>query len=386
MKRQCLSLGVAIMVISLMSACATYQPVPAFTPETITVGQQNLKADNVIFILDASSSMADGYQQWQKFDLGKAQISNMIATLPENMPVNAALRTFGHALNISRNVTLSVSDMDSFDAAELMKGLNTVSKPGGPSFLGKAIAAAAADLDGLSGNSALIIVSDGLATGDGAVAAAKRLKSEMGDSICIYTVWVGDAENGRNQMQAIADASECGMAVSGDDLSDGEKMADFMTAVFVGEQVDSDGDGVPDALDKCPGTPMGVKVDDNGCAITILSGKDDDWVFEAITFNINKATLKSGSYDTLDQVVTAMNHNPHLKLEVQGHTDISGPRAFNVKLSQNRAKTVMNYLVKKGISADRLSAVGYGPDRPIADNATESGRNQNRRVQFCVAK
>ena len=71
-----------------------------------------------------------------------------------------------------------------------------------------------------------------------------------------------------------------------------------------------------------------------------------------------------------------------MKVLVEGHTDSTGAHAFNMDLSNRRAKAVVDYLVGKGVSPSRLSAQGYGPDRPIADNATKLGRSKNRRVQF----
>lgn len=375
------------MVMGLISACATYQPVPAFAPMQIRTAGYELKANNVVFILDASSSMADGCQDWRKFDLGKALTTNMIATLPDGMSANAGLRTFGHALGISRDVSLKAADVSAFQRDTLTKGLAKIKEPGGPSYLDKAIAEAGKDLKGLSGKSALIIVSDGMATGSGATAAAKALKAQMGDALCIYTVLVGDDAGGWKQMQAIANESQCGVAVRGSDLFDGRKMADFLSTVFVGDALDSDGDGVPDIIDECPGTPRGVKVDAKGCPITILSGKDDNWIFETITFEINKAILRPSSFSVLDEVADALIvHHPDMKLEVQGHTDTTGPRAFNMRLSKDRANAARDYLIKKGVSPDRLTWAGYGPDKPIADNKTEAGRIQNRRVQFSVRK
>ncbi|MDL2328142.1 OmpA family protein [Desulfosarcina sp. OttesenSCG-928-A07] len=387
MKRRCLSLGVMVMMVGLISACATYQPVPAFTPETITVGKHELKAENAVFIVDVSSSMGDGYQDWRKFDIGTSLVNNMFATLPDNMPINSSLRSFGHTLSLSRDVSLLLREMAPYDGKDMASALARVKEPGGPTYMGKAIASAGKDLEGLSGNSAIIIVSDGMSTGGNAVAAAKQLKAKMGSSLCIYTVLVGDEEAGRLQMQEIAEVGGCGKAVRGDDLVGGAEMAAFMRDVFVNELIDSDGDGVPDILDKCPGTPLGVKVDKNGCAITILSGQDDNWIFETITFDLNKATLKPASFPVLNEVAEAMIlHRRDLNLVVEGHTDITGPMSFNMPLSRARAKTAMDYLISKGVSPDRLSSAGYGPNRPIADNNTIEGRAQNRRVQFTVKK
>jgi len=133
---------------------------------------------------------------------------------------------------------------------------------------------------------------------------------------------------------------------------------------------DSDGDKVSDDMDKCPGTPPGAKVDERGC-----------WVLY-INFDFDKSVVKPEFYGALDEVVQILNDNPSVVLEVEGHTDSIGTNAYNQKLSERRASAVKNYLVKKGIGSDRLSAVGYGEERPIADNATKEGRAKNRRVEL----
>ena len=78
--------------------------------------------------------------------------------------------------------------------------------------------------------------------------------------------------------------------------------------------------------------------------------------------------------------------NPKIKLAIEGHTDNLGKPAANKKLSQDRANSVMNYLIKKGVDPDRLTAEGFGQERPIADNATKPGREANRRVEFHIVK
>jgi outer membrane protein OmpA-like peptidoglycan-associated protein len=90
------------------------------------------------------------------------------------------------------------------------------------------------------------------------------------------------------------------------------------------------------------------------------------------------------SHTELNKVVEYMNSNPKMKIEIGGHTDNVGTKEYNKALSQNRAKSVYNYLIEKGVSADRLSYKGYDFSIPIADNDTEEGRALNRRTEFKV--
>ena len=144
---------------------------------------------------------------------------------------------------------------------------------------------------------------------------------------------------------------------------------------------DSDGDGVLDPQDKCPNTPRGTRVDASGCPVVFEEGRRE-LVLEGVNFDTAKATLLPESQAILDRVAASLAAYPDLKVEVAGYTDGRGARAANVRLSQARAQSVLDYLVGKGIAAARLTARGYGPDRPIGDNATEEGRARNRRVEL----
>ncbi|MDR0304492.1 MAG: OmpA family protein [Chitinispirillales bacterium] len=105
-------------------------------------------------------------------------------------------------------------------------------------------------------------------------------------------------------------------------------------------------------------------------------------ILRGVNFQTGKATLTGGSYDALDAVIKSLRDWPEVKLEIQGHTDNVGKREANMKLSQQRAETVMKYFINQGVPANRLKAVGYGPDVPIAENDTPAGKELNRRVEL----
>ena len=108
-------------------------------------------------------------------------------------------------------------------------------------------------------------------------------------------------------------------------------------------------------------------------------------ITQKIHFEFNRSIIRPISYPILDDVVQLLKLNPQIKrVQVEGHTDDIGGEAYNQRLSESRAKAVVAYLVSKGISADRLTAVGYGESRPIADNSTAEGRAKNRRTEFTV--
>ena len=107
-------------------------------------------------------------------------------------------------------------------------------------------------------------------------------------------------------------------------------------------------------------------------------------VLNNIYFDYGKAILRSPSIEELEKLYQLMTDKPSLKIEISGHTDNVSSERFNIRLSQNRANAVMNYLVKKGIQANRMNAVGYGFSKPIADNDIPEGRQKNRRVEMKI--
>ncbi|MBL8009250.1 MAG: OmpA family protein [Flavobacteriales bacterium] len=107
-------------------------------------------------------------------------------------------------------------------------------------------------------------------------------------------------------------------------------------------------------------------------------------VLDHIFFDFDKAELKPESHAELEKVVHLLTDYPHMRIEIGAHTDDQGSEAYNIRLSNDRAKAVVDHLVKEKVDADRLSWKGYGKSRPVADNSSEEGRAKNRRVEFTV--
>ena len=182
-----------------------------------------------------------------------------------------------------------------------------------------------------------------------------------------------------------------------------------------GCELDTDGDSVPDWKDQCPNTPAEARgyVDSVGCEIDTDADGVPDWkdecptmagpaynkgcpevkkeirnllkkAMQGIQFENGKAVIKKVSFPLLDKIAATFIENTNFIIEVQGHTDNVGKASYNLKLSDDRANSVMKYLVKAGVPQERMSAKGYGMEVPIADNKTKAGRAQNRRVEFAI--
>lgn len=142
---------------------------------------------------------------------------------------------------------------------------------------------------------------------------------------------------------------------------------------------DSDNDGVPDNADKCP-TVAGT-VANSGCPeVSVEVKKRLAFAATAIQFETGKATIKKTSNKILDEIVKILNDYPDYNMSIEGHSDNVGNAAKNMQLSKDRANSVKNYFVAKGIATERLSADGFGDTKPVASNKTAAGRAKNRRV------
>lgn len=175
---------------------------------------------------------------------------------------------------------------------------------------------------------------------------------------------------------------------------------------------DRDGDGVPDKDDKCPDVPGPVEnagcpwpdrdhdgvldkddlcpdepgpADNHGCPrkqTLIVVRKDRIELRQQVHFRPNRSVILADSFELLRQVAQALKDAPHVNVRVEGHTDNVGTLEHNMKLSQARADSVRDFLVRQGVDARQVIAEGYGPTRPIASNLTRAGKAANRRVEF----
>ncbi|GAB2799941.1 hypothetical protein GCM10027040_29300 [Halomonas shantousis] len=207
-----------------------------------------------------------------------------------------------------------------------------------------------------------------------------------------YSASIGDADgdgvpDDRDQCPntpagVAVDAVGCPLDTDGDGVADYQDQCPGTPAgVEVdakGCPLDSDGDGVPDYQDQCPDTPAGTEVNALGCPA--------DLVLRDVNFEFDSAQLTENAETILDRVAEKLVSNENVRVRLEGHTDSIGSAAYNKELSQRRAESVKEYLASQGVSQDRMTAIGYGEEQPIATNETAEGRAENRRVELGEAQ
>jgi OOP family OmpA-OmpF porin len=372
MTRNCIRTILFLMLSTVLVSCAA--PGHLNTIQSVKVQTHGYvqKVENFMVILDTSLSMQKKYEGKKKSQLAREAVSLLNRTIPD-IKLTGALRTFVQPDSSFKEKTELVYGLTRYSSVSFQEALEAVWFYGG-SPVSIAIDVANEDFGSASGRIALIIFSDAKGLDNAPVVSAKKMKSQYGERLCIYTVLVGDDPNGKKIMEGVADAGGCGFLVSAESISTGDGMADFVERVFFSKEmrpVDSDGDGVYDDKDRCPGTPEGTAVNVVGC-----------WILKGVRFDTSKWDIKPKYLPLLDELVSILEKNPLLRVEIQGHTDSRGSVEFNQTLSENRAGAVMEYLVGKGIAKERLTAKGFGPSKPVATNDTPTGNEQNRRVEL----
>ncbi len=349
-------LAAILVFMMLTGGCATQQNLQQtakFQAEPLAKAMWQMKTENLVFVLDASSSMSESYNGVEKFTIGRDVIAHFNQTMPD-LPFKTALRSFGHSEAFSDKSTVLTYGLSDYSRTGIADALAKIIPAGGPSPMEKSLRAVADDLKTAQGKIAMVLISDGKDMDKGPLEAARELKALYGDRLCIFTVLVGDDAAGRSLLSSLTQVTGCWNPLNANDVASGSAMADFVATVL---------------LRKIEG------------ALPTMS-KAGTWVFKDIKFEIDKDVLIASSYPTLDEIVKILKAHPDLSVEIQGHTDSTASEAHNLDLSKRRAKTVMHYLKGKGIATTRMSAKGYGESRPMDTNDTVKGRSNNRRVEL----
>ena len=287
-----------------------------------------------------------------------------------------------------------VHDLARFDRRALDRYAEGMTRLNEGTPIHLALAEAGEALDGKRGRAAIVLISDGLPTDeigrdvDPALAldAARALRERHRGEVCMHTVQIGTDPAGTNFLKSLSQAVGCGTFRSDSSLASETAYQRFGRDVFVaaaqtppavaaGTANDSDGDGVPNNLDRCPDTIAGARVDFRGC-----------WAMPGANFATDSAKLNSEGRSRLSrEVVPLLQQNPSARILIEGHTDDRGSASHNQALSERRAEAVREFLVGEGIGTDRLEAVGRGKNQPAVPNDSAENMRINRRVELTVA-
>ena len=385
---------VASIAALLLSGCAS-QPISTF--ETfhaqdlnglLSSGQYVQKADNFFVINDSSGSMRDEYMgigypaqpDPTKFSVEKEVLNRINQTIPD-IKLTSSIRSFGFGKCLSGGFTQLNQAPTSYSKSTFGSGIDSLTCASGGSPIQNGIDETNKDLSATAGNIAVLILSDGHDLDSDGVKELQSLKQAYGDRLCVYSVWVGNAEerSGITLLNQLSNIAGCGYGVTADNISSPENMANFVKSIFLKagtpvadcSTLDGDKDGVNDCNDRCPTTLPGVPVSVLGC-----------WIVD-VKFDNDSAVVKPEYFGNLDNTAKAINEHPELQIEIQGHTSKTGGFQYNMELSERRAIAVKDYLVEKTHSPN-LNTRGYGWTQPIDTNDTEAGRANNRRVQLQV--
>lgn len=235
-------------------------------------GEYVQRTDNFMIILDTSGSMAETYGGLDMTTYSKNIVRRIADKIPESMKLVGALRTFGVGASYGSKDTDLVYWPVEYSKPKFDKALDKIKRVSGKSRLNLAIEAAGDDLKHLEGQTAVIILSDGKIEVETCAAAMKEMKKRYGGNLCVHTIHI-KSENAdinqnavdREKLDRIAGIGECGISISSDTLDSDKSVADFVERVFLDK--DADRDKIGDRLDKCPETPFGLAVDEDGCPL-----------------------------------------------------------------------------------------------------------------------
>jgi outer membrane protein OmpA-like peptidoglycan-associated protein len=248
MKKQMMAAGVIVAAVALAQGCASTHNMMTFEPGALDAGKFVRKVDQFVVIADGSLSMADRSNGERKLTISEDLLSSLNQTIP-SLGYEGGLRTFGRGLCKSKGKTVSIVEVADYLSSAYGDGVARYQCANGNSPLDLALDAAGNDLH----------------MGKKEIAAAESLKAAFGDAVTVYAVQIGDSAKGRHLLEKVVAAGGKGYVKSGFDLTSSAAMEAFVIDVFL--YPDDDGDGVRNALDKCPDTPKGVKVDSDGCPI-----------------------------------------------------------------------------------------------------------------------
>ncbi len=375
MVRNLIKLLVVVLSLALLGGCASViQPIPAqdLNPK-LKSGALVQKTNNFEMILDTSASMDDPYS-WAHFAYSsplkttkleyEQQLARLFNDTIPNLKLTAGLRDFAGERWLTRPfVTKLWYGMAPYVKEDLGKSIFEVNTYGVESPLDAALDAATADLKPLAGKSAVIIFSDGLEMPK-AVASAQAMKASLKDSVCIYTVQIGNDPDGKELLDQVVKAGACGFGVKGEQVSTAAGMADFVEKIFLGP---------PAAAAAAPSAAAALPEG----AIAQL---------DTIYFDFDKYNIKSEFKDTVKKNADYFKANKANNVLITGNCDERGTNEYNMALGQRRADAAAKALKAAGVEGKRIKTVSYGEEKPVCTEHNEACWAKNRNAMFYVMK
>ena len=349
-------------VFLLLVACA--KPWPERQPlEVVPVSVSEAEwrvTDEVVVITDASGTMT----QEATFPEARALTQSFVAAMPEANVRARGTEAYRAGLVSFAGTERKGAPLAEFDREELTSraaGLHPLGAPGDRRTpLHRVLGEVQSDLAGSRGRAAIVIFSDGLPNSEErTLDAAQSLISSHPGEVCIHTVHSGTDAAGRDFLTRLSRLTSCGSARAGESLGNASAITAFERDVFLAA-----------APQKLP--PVGARPDP--CSGPI--------VLRGVQFPFDKAEIKPESIPVLDVAVEQLRQCPAITVGVDGYTCSIGTEEYNQDLSKRRAAAVRSYLTEAGVSAERLETRGHGEADPVASNATQDGREQNRRVEL----
>lgn len=355
-------------------ACAAPKTVAPMNVSPIAPGpDQRVNVSHLYVVVDASASVTE------QFPGVKALTQSFVKGMPEGSYEVAAISFGGYKRQ--------TEDLRPFDRAHLREGADNLMHLGEGTPLDRVLAELKPVTEDTFGRGLVIVFSDGRPTDpvgrdldeESVLSAAKTLREGWVGELCFHTVQVGDDPQGAAFLKRLSEATACGSTRASVGIQNVAGLQNFQREIFLGEAArdialpgpDTDGDGIPNDRDQCPGTPNAVTPDGRGC-----------WVVPGLRFAFDKDEIKPSYYDRLAEMVRVLRENPTMRVRIDGHTDSVGAEAYNQGLSERRATAVKSYLTSNGIDASRLTAKGFGEEAPAYTNDSEEGRAGNRRTEI----
>jgi len=349
MKKFCRILQVAMVIVL---ACALALPM-------VASAEMVKKVDNFIVFVDQSGSMGQS-----KFVQTLDSVTRFDKAVPE-LGYNSAVALFAPYKVLAKPAPFKTGAVSS-----AVKGI-------APPYsdltnMGDALKKVDKLVSELTGKTALILFTDGESNeGPDPIAAAKSLYSKYGENLCIHVVSFADTKPGQKIIDDIKALNGCSVVVDAKSLADDATMVQFAKAVLYD-------DVAPAPVVVAPAPAVVVPA-----PVVVVPAPI---VKEVITFNLlfgfDKHQITDEMIPVLEQAKMILMEDAAASFTVAGHTDSTGPEAYNQKLSERRANSVKTWLVNNGVAASRLDTIGYGETSPKYDNGTREGRKLNRRVEI----